>query len=140
MTIEYVLWAFMIGVAIATVYTFYTKRILGTLVRKLIAIDACSPETAISLEQLNYKLNSAVRYSLRKGTSFSDTVLIDDNGNYYINPRNLNKAKIQYRNEGTSVYLLLVTLVVLLGVALISTYIYPQVAEKFREFINSLID
>ncbi|PKM62769.1 MAG: hypothetical protein CVU97_03705 [Firmicutes bacterium HGW-Firmicutes-21] len=136
--IKYILWAFIFGVGGATIYTFYTTSILGVLVRKLIAIDACSPETAISLEQIDYKLNSAVKYSLRKGTSYSETVKIDENGNYYINPLHLKRAKIKYKNEGMTVFVLFTTLIILAGVALISTYIYPEAIDRINEFIGGL--
>jgi len=140
MKLSFVLWAFIIGVAIGTVYTFYTKMVLGGLVRKLIAIDACSLETAIPLDRINYKMSSSVKRSLRKGTSFSQTVLFDENGNYYINPTDLKKAKIKYKNEGTTVFLLLMILFILAGVALISTYIFPEVIDKFNVFIKGFTE
>lgn len=136
--LNYILWAFVIGIGIGIIYTFYTKMFLGKLVRKLIAIDACSPETAISLDAIKYKLTPPIKNALRKGTSFSETVAIDENGNYYINPSQLSKAKIKYRNEGTSLFLLLIMICILLIVALISTYIFPEVIDKINNLINSL--
>ncbi|HAN20963.1 MAG: hypothetical protein A2Y15_03115 [Clostridiales bacterium GWF2_36_10] len=137
--LNYILWAFVIGIGIGTIYTFYTKLVLGKLVRKLIEIDACSPETAISLEKLGYKMNKMVEIELRKGKSYSETVVIDKDGNYFINPGQLKKAKIKYRNEGTSLFLLLVILCILSIVAVFSTYVFPEVIEKIDEFIKELI-
>lgn len=137
MTLEYILWAFIIGVGAGTVYTYYSKRMLGGLVRKLLVIDACSPETAISIEKIDYKMNAIVKHALRKGTMFSETVCIDEIGNYYINPKDVSKAKIKYKNEGTSVFLLLLILIILGIVALINTYIFPEVLERFYDFISS---
>lgn len=136
--LKQILWAFIVGVGIATIYTFYIRKVLGGLVRKLIAIDACSPEAAISLENINYKMNSLVKYSLRKGTEFSQTVLINEKGLYYINPEYLDKAKLKYKEEGTSVFLMFIILIVLAAVALISTYIYPQAIESLEDFIDRL--
>ena len=139
MTIEFVIWAFLIGGAVATIYTFYTKVVLGKLVRKLIEIDACSPETAISLEQIDYKMNSSVERALKKNSSFSQTVRTDGNGLFYINPEDLKKAGTKYRNDGITIYILLVLLLVLGATALICAYFFPSVIQRFISAIQNII-
>lgn len=138
MNLELVIWSLFIGLGIATVYLFYNRKVLGKLVRKLIEIDACSPESAIPLEKIDYKMNAALKHSLRKGSLFAETVMVNNKGNYYINPERLDKAKSEYKNEGTSIFVLMLSLIILAGIALISTYLFPQVIDSFNELVNSL--
>jgi hypothetical protein len=136
-SINYILWAFVIGIGVAFGYSFYTSRILGKLVRKLLSIDACSPETAVSPEQIGLKIGSMLRFSLRNGTSFSETVLKNENGNFYISPAQVNKAKIKYKSENMTVFLLLVILILLAGIALISTYVYPDLMDRIKHLTGN---
>lgn len=137
MTITTILWSLIIGITVGIVYTYYTKQILGKLVRKLLLIDATSYDAAISLKQLGIKLTPAVKYALRPGTSFSETVLLTESGSYYINPKSLEKAKIKYRDDKTTFIVLIAMLAMAFVLALISTYIFPEVVDKFLELIES---
>ena len=57
--------AFFIGINIAAVYAIFNKRVLGDFVRALNFRDANSPEAALTLEELGFKKNTAIRSSLR---------------------------------------------------------------------------
>jgi hypothetical protein len=133
-----ILWAFIIGIGIAAVYTFYIKKFQGKLVRKLISIDACSPETAISLEKIDFKMNPAIQNELRKKNSFSEMVKATESGLYYINPDYLDKAKSKYKNELMSFLFLIVLLITLAGIGLLCSYILPEVIQKFNDIANSI--
>ena len=123
-TIQKLLWSIIIGTAIAAVYTFYTKRVLGSFVRQLFEKDAFDPESAVSLEQLKPKGLAFIKYSLRSGTSFSETVLCAD-GKYYIPENQLDKAEHKYCGENITVLVVMIILVLLFVTALVCSYIFP---------------
>ncbi|HOJ48775.1 MAG TPA: hypothetical protein PLD48_07920 [Bacillota bacterium] len=128
--LNFIIWAFVIGVGLAAVYTFYIKKVLGDLVRRLIAIDACSPETAISLEKINYKMNAIVQTELKRNGSYAETVKVTESGLYYINPEMLAKAKTKYKNDFMPILFLVVLLVALAGLGLLATYVLPGLLER----------
>lgn len=60
-----ILIAFFIGVNIAAIYAIFNKRVLGDFVRVLNYRDANTPETALTLEELGFHKNTAIRSSLK---------------------------------------------------------------------------
>ena len=57
--------ALFVGIMATAIYTIYTKKILGKMVRKLIEAEAFSPESAKTLEELGLEKNCAVRSALK---------------------------------------------------------------------------
>ena len=62
-----IVFAFFIGINIAAIMAIFDKRVLGDFARKLIREEALSPETAMTLSELGYYKNTAIRSSLRSG-------------------------------------------------------------------------
>lgn len=60
-----ILIAFFIGVNLAAIYAIFNKRVLGDFVRVLNYRDANTPETALTLKELGFHKNTAVRSSLK---------------------------------------------------------------------------
>ena len=87
----------MIGVAVATIVVYYNSRFLGRTVRALLDIDATSPQSAITLEELGLSLTPALRSSLKPGTAFSQIVIKTEDDRYYIAPDKVSLAKAKYR-------------------------------------------
>lgn len=125
LTIQQILWSAMIGLTLAAVYTFYTKRILGAFVHKLLERDAFEPETAVPLEDLSLKGLPFIRFSLREGTDFSETVLCAD-GKYYIPESKIDKAEHKYCGEHISVFVFLLIIILLFFTALVCSYMFPE--------------
>jgi hypothetical protein len=136
--LNYMIWAFVIGVGLAAVYTFYIKKVQGKLVRRLISIDACSPDTAISLDKIDYKMNSIVQSELRRKGPFAETVKVTESGMFYINPEMLDKAKTKYKSDIMPVFILLFLLIMLAGIGLLATYVLPQLIDKFSNISFNL--
>ncbi len=126
MDLSTVIWMFMIGASIAMVMMYYNARFLGRLVRKLIQIDATSPESAMSIEELGLKMTPALKYSLRPGTSFSQTVLKTEDDRYYIAPDRLSMAKSKYRGKDTTIVFILLCIIALFVVAFAVSKILPD--------------
>lgn len=57
------------GIILATLMTLYTRRGLGGFVRRLIAAEANSPESAKTLMELGYFRSVMIRRELAKGSS-----------------------------------------------------------------------
>lgn len=133
MEITQIFWMILAGVAIAAVYLWYTRSFLGGLVRKLIEIDACSPETAVSLSAIHCRLTPPMRLALREGGALYETVLRTESEGgetlYYLAPEKVTMAKSKYRNEGTTVFFLILVIVLLLLLGLLFTFLYPKVTD-----------
>ena len=136
MDYKQVLWAFMIGASCAAVYLFMVRRILGTFVRKLLEHDAFSPETAVSFEELGLKKSFLIKRSLRPGTDFSQTVL-ESEGKYYIPEDMLEKAESKYKGASGGVLILLLAIAVFAIVTAVAIYVFPQLADMFKNLFSS---
>ncbi len=122
------LWSIAIGIAIAAVYTFYINRVLGTFVKALFAAEAFDEESAVTLESLNIKGGGFIRYSLREGTSFSETVKCTD-GKYYIPEESMDKAESKYCGDKLSVFVVLAILITVFAVTLACSYMFPELFQ-----------
>ena len=140
MDISNLIWMFVIGAAIAMIVMYYNVRFLGQLVRKLLQIDATSPESAISLDELGLKMSPAVRYSLRPGTSFSETVLSTEDGRYYIAPDKVSMAKSKYKGKDTTIVFVLLCIVTLAVVAFAFSKIFPDLLSKVGYEFSQIFD
>ena len=138
MEITTILWMFMFGASAAIISVYYNSRFLGRLVRALIKIDATSPESAMTPEELGIKITPALKNSLRSGTSFSQTVLKTEDGRYYISAEKLDMAKSKYRGKDTSVIFVFICILVLFVVTLALNYILPDMIEGFGQDLTSL--
>ncbi|MEG1742779.1 MAG: hypothetical protein RR246_01270 [Clostridia bacterium] len=127
-TVEQILWSFFIGVAFASVYIYYTKHVLGKFVRLLLGLDAFDIDNAVTLEAIKMDKNIFVKFALREGSSFSETVMCE-NGKYYVPEKNLDKAEKKYSDDGTTLFIILLILLVLLFVALVSVYVIPNLID-----------
>ncbi len=140
MELTRIIWLFMIGVGAATLMVFYNNRFLGKLVRALIAIDATSPETAISLEELDIKMTYFIRNALRPGTSFSETVMKTEDGRFYIAPDKVALAKSKYRSKDATIGFILMSIVIILVATLALTYIMPEAVDSFTKTIKGIFN
>jgi len=140
MEVSTLIWMFMIGASVAMVVMYYNARFLGRLVRKLIQIDASSPESAMSLDELGIKMTPALKYSLRPGTSFSETVLNTVDNRYYIAPDKFEMAKAKYRGKDTTIVFILLCIIALAIVAFAFSKILPDLLNKAGGDVSQLFD
>lgn len=130
MDISTIIWMFVLGASIAMCVSYYNSRFLGSLVRKLIEIDASSPETALTLEEMGLKMSPALKYSLRPGTSFSETVLKTEDGRYYIAPDKIGISKTKYRGKDTTIVFLLLCILGIVVVGFALDHILPDILKS----------
>ena len=140
MEIQTILVMFMVGFGVAAIVTYYNKKFLGSLVRSLLEIDATSEESAISLSEIGIKLSPAMKHALRPGTSFSKTVVVTEDGKYYIEPSRVELAKSKYHDEKITVVFVLLILLILSAAALAVTYIFPDLLSMAKEQFSNVFN
>ena len=77
-SIEQILWGVCAGLALALIYTFYIKRVQGGLIRRLLAADALTEGSAVSLSawrRCRYHLREYAGGSLHSLTLSQGVVL-----------------------------------------------------------------
>ncbi len=129
MELTTILYMALVGIGVACVVAYYNQRFVGSLVRALIAIDATSPESALSAEELSIKITPALKAALRNGGELSRMVITTEDGKYYILPEQVGKAKIKYRSTGVTWVFLLVVFVIL-GIAAVAVkFLVPELID-----------
>ena len=96
--IHVIVFGIFIGVMIASVYSIYTKQILGKFVRKLLSEDITSPENAKTLGELGFDKNIAVIHGL-KGYTLGKAVNSVERDEYI---ESTNKMRENYENNRKS--------------------------------------
>lgn len=138
--VTWIVWMILGGVGIAAVYLWYSRSFVGGLVRKLIEIDATSPETAVSLSAIHCRLTPPLRLALREGGALHETVMqikgADGDTLYYLTPEKLDIAKAKYRNEGTTVFTLILVIGMLVLLGVLFTVFYPKIITFLQNFNN----
>lgn len=138
MELKTIIWMFMLGVAVATIAVYYNSRFLGRIVRALLDIDATSPQSAITLDELGLKLTPALRNSLKPGTSFSQIVIKTEDDRYYIAPDKVSLAKAKYRGKDITIVFVILILVILAICALAMTYVFPEVIDNLSNQLSDI--
>ena len=140
MDISNIVWMIVLGAMVTTCVMYYNARFLGRLVRALIDIDATSPESALTLDELKIKMNPAIKYSLKRGGSFSETVLVTEDERYYIAPEKLEMAKSKYRGKDTTFLFLLLCLLGLVWLGFVMAKLFPMAASSALSDFKFLFD
>ncbi len=81
-TVLRAVFAFAAGIVLASLWSVYNKRYLGSLVRKLLDEGASSPETAKNLYEIGFDDKLGVRLALRRGHTYSGCVVCVEEEEY----------------------------------------------------------
>lgn len=128
-------WCAAGGVIAACVGTFYSKAIVGKIVRGLIREEAFDEETAKSLADIGCK-GPLYRFHLRKGTAQNGAILQAAEGRYYLDKGRVEKLAAKYGVEEPSLGGLLAALgAASLAGVLIAAY-YEDIARIVGGFLN----
>lgn len=122
------IFAFYIGIVIASLCIYYNKFYLGSLVRKLLKLKANSPQSSKSLKEIGCD-NFAFRKAAKSG-GLSKLIKITDDKKYYIPEENRIKAELRYEKKGNDLVALIVTIAVFTVIAAVLTA-YTVSLEKF---------
>ena len=133
-TLELVIWSIFIGVSIGVFAVFYTRRILGAFIRKLLEKNCTSPENALSIEELGFASNFFVKSSLKSGI-LKLFVLTDKNcppsdlktDKLYIPESKKHGAELRFSGKDTDVFGIIIALAIFVALAYAMTLIIPYV-------------
>ena len=136
--IQTILWLLMIGFAAAAVAVYCSNRFLGGFVRALLAVDATSPESALTMKELGVKSNPLLRAALGRKGEFSRMVADAGGGRYYITPERIELAKVKYREKGAGMLSVLLLIAVAALCTLAFTYIFPEILDAVSNVLSQL--
>ena len=135
-SVEQILWGLCAGLALALIFPFYIKRVQGGLIRRLLAADALTEGSAVGLAALGYKNGVLLRHALREGTPLSAVVQSTPDGRYFIPAEKVELAEKRYGNEGMSMFVMLISILVLFAVALVCVYVFPELIDWFESMFG----
>jgi len=131
MDVTFAVWTVLAGIGAAIVYLWYQRRFVGDFVRKLLTIDADSPETAVSMEELHCKMTPPVQMALREEGALQDAVLKteEETPRYYVAPAKKKMLASKYKNENVGFFAVLLGLCILVAVGVLFTVLYPVLSN-----------
>lgn len=74
LSVRLIIFGLFVGVSLATFASVFNKRVLGDVVRRLIAEEALSPDKALTLDELGYGSNPLIGLAVKKSTSLRRVV------------------------------------------------------------------
>jgi len=131
MDITFVVWTVLTGIGIAIVYLWYQRKFVGTFVRKLLTIDADSPETAVSMQELHCKMTPPLQLALREEGALWDAVLKteEEEPRYYVSPPKKKMLEAKYKNENVGFFAVLLGICILVAIGILFTVLYPVLSN-----------
>lgn len=74
LSVRVIILGLCIGICVAAFAAVFNKRVLGDVVRKILGMEALSPESALTLEELGFENKPIIRLAVRKSTSLRRVV------------------------------------------------------------------
>ena len=136
-TMEIVIWSMFIGIVIGVGAILYSKRILGTLVRALIKVEATSPDAAKSFSDLGFKHTLLYRFSLRKTSTFRKIVYVTDDNRYFIPSEKVFRADSMYSAKDASLLIGLLAVLAFFIMVLICFLVIPDLVQMTSDFVSN---
>jgi hypothetical protein len=141
MSLELVVWSLFVGIVLGSFGVWYSKRVLGSLVKALLEAKADSESNAKSMADLGLKNSVFYNFSLRKNGTYRKIVHIAGDGSarkYYI-PENMTfRADAVYNKRGTTIIGALVTILAFFVMALIVFTIVPDLIQMLENVYNQI--
>ena len=103
LSVRLIILGLFVGMCIATFVTVFNKRVLGDVVRKLLSRDALSHDSALTLEELGYDKNIAIRLSLKYGTSLRRVVKSREEVGYYEELERKREEYLSHKKNGEKI-------------------------------------
>lgn len=149
-----IIWSMYIGILLATVYSYYQKRVVGGFVRHLMAKGANSIDNAKTLSELGYQNHAAIRRELSKPAPLRKMVWeVEDNhregedgviycarekaldlnlGRFYIPEEKRIEAELRYEGKGTDLFAVIISVAVFFALAVLACAFLPTIMENIH--------
>ena len=125
---KWVMWCVILGIVLSWIVTFYNKKICGAITNKLLALEAFSPETAKTLNEISVSINSQSAKLLKRSEPLKRIVKyegeLNENTPLYISEDMKKRAEMQYGETGKELITMIIGLFVLLAVGAIITAVF----------------
>ncbi len=122
---------FIIGIFIALAVQFFSQKVYGKFVKKLIDGKCFDELYSKTLADLGYEKNLLIKHALKRKTTLSlivDSVKGDDgNTRYFIPEEHVKKAENLCRADGFTLVTVLVLVLCLAAVFFICKYVTPYI-------------
>lgn len=125
-TLIFVIYCLTVGIVLAFLWSLVTKAVYGKLIDALIKNECETPESAMTLEELDIKRNLLIDRALTKNRAL-DRLLKEENGRFYLPAENKLKAQCLYGRERISVVTLIVAFLMFFAVVMICNYVIPAI-------------
>ena len=157
-TLDFIAVSVFIAATASTVFVYLNKNIVGKVVRALVAAEANSPETALTLSELGLEKNFLVRSALKgkngvrklvnevgdrivmlpDGSSYfeRDSKLDLSDARFYIREENRIRAELRYSTKGSDIFMLIISIIVYFGVAWLIVILVPVIFDLFSKVVN----
>ena len=135
------------GIICASIYSYYTKKVLGEFIKRLNDKGITSEESALSVKELGYSTISAFFIGLSLGESSSlrryvkaclskeeRDVLKEEKGidaKFWLDDETKETALERYNGEGMKLWKLLVGIVACIVAAILCVNVFPHIVRMF---------
>lgn len=152
-SLETMLVSIFLGLIVALCILMYNRFVPGKIIRFLISNQIHSEENAVTLEQAGCARNRLIAFSLRDGSMLRKLVVcipsategITEKGKtilkharFYLPEDKCSRAELAYNNNGTSVFTVLLTVLIFLAMMLLVGILTPNLIQMLKNFLNSL--
>ena len=145
-TLEIVIWSLFIGIIIGAFAIWYSRRVLGTLVRALLSAEANSAGNAKTFGDLGIKNVFIYRLALRKNSTYRKIVHIADEETqtkpsisalkFYI-PEEVNfRADSMYNPKGTTLLGAFVAIFAFFIMAILTLVVVPDLITMVQDLVT----
>ena len=103
LSVRLIILGLFIGMCFAAFASVYNKKVLGDVVRKILSMEALSPDTALTVEELGYEKSPIIRLALKKSTSLRRVVKSREEELYYKELENKREEYLLKKNNGEKI-------------------------------------
>lgn len=163
-TLDIIVWSLFVGVVLALLVIFLTKRVTGAYVRRLLDAKAHTPETALTMRQLGVKSNILIRLQLREKGTLRKVVIANPvtasvqapavdgapvkksaakkrsadlaDTPFFIPENKIDRAARLFDATSASLFNILLAVLALIVVAVISFTVIPDLIDMFKDLFG----
>ena len=140
-TLELIIWSVYIGASISVFAIFYTRRILGSVVRRLIENGCHSDESAMTLSEIGSEKNFLAKFSIRHGILHSVVSIAparegETAPRYFIDEKKRIRSELRFSGKDTDVFGIIIALVVFFAVAVALNMLIPYLIRLTEGFFT----
>lgn len=158
-SVKLIVWALFAGFVFAALLAIYQKRLVGGIVKTMLAEDATSPDRAKTVSELGYATDWFVKNALRtdvtllrfvsridkepaegeepKKTRSGRDVIDFETARFYIPEELKYKAEIRYARKGTDFVAFGICIAIFIAAAFAAIFIIPDLIQLIDNFIGT---